>query len=105
MARRHVSAAALGQGAANAPPLNDERPSGQAEAFRKHEKADTPNSTDMTAERKANITLIAKAAMAGVELVKLPDGTWEARRWGMAKPLATIADVESWLTRVGGRHE
>lgn len=105
MARRYVSAAALGQGAANAPPLNDERPSGRAEAFQKHEKADTPNSTDMTAERKAEITLTAMVANLGSELVKLPDGTWEARRWGMAKPLATIADVEAWLNRVRGRRE
>ena len=105
MARHHVNAAALGQGAANAPPLNDERPSGQAEAFQKHEKADTPNSTDMTAERKAEITLIAEVAILGHELVKMPGGTWEARRWGMAKPLATIVDVEAWLNRVGGRHE
>jgi hypothetical protein len=104
MVRRYVSAATLGQGSANASPLNDERPSGQAEAFRKHEKAVTPYFTDMTAERKAEITAAAKEAMAGFELVKLAGGSREARRWGMAKLLATIADVEAWLNRAGGRH-
>lgn len=50
--------------------------------------------------RKADATLIARAALAGVELVRLADGTWIASRWGMLKPL-TDAEVGPWLQRVG----
>lgn len=50
--------------------------------------------------RKADATLIARAALASVELVRLADGTWIARRWGMVKPL-TDAEVEPWLRRIG----
>lgn len=72
------------------------------EGFEGSERVDTPNSTDATSERKAVGTLIARAAQAGFELVPLTAGAWEARRWGLAKPLAKIADVEAWLERVAG---
>jgi hypothetical protein len=51
--------------------------------------------------RKADATLIARAALAGVELVRLADGTWIASGWGMLKPL-TDAEVGPWLQRVAG---
>ncbi|MFT3820462.1 MAG: hypothetical protein QM750_23095 [Rubrivivax sp.] len=50
---------------------------------------------------KADATLIARAALAGVELVRLADGTWLASKWGMFRPLATDAEAEAWLQRVG----
>lgn len=50
--------------------------------------------------RKAEATRIARAALAGVELVRLADGTWIASRWGMVKPLAD-SEVDAWLQRVG----
>jgi hypothetical protein len=54
------------------------------------------------AQRKADATLIAEFALAGVELVKLADGTWLAQRWGMFKPLATAQEAMTWLRRVTG---
>lgn len=51
---------------------------------------------------KLEATLIATAALAGVELVKLADGSWIASRWSMVKPLATTEAVQDWLQRVAG---
>lgn len=51
---------------------------------------------------KPESTLVALFALAGVELVKMGDGSWLASRWGMFKPLATEADARSWLARVTG---
>jgi hypothetical protein len=51
---------------------------------------------------KADSTLMATAAIAGFELVKLADGTWLAHRWGMFKPLPDAQAVVAWLARVGG---
>jgi hypothetical protein len=50
---------------------------------------------------KADSTLLATAAIAGFELVKLADGTWLAHRWGLFKPLADAQAVTAWLARVG----
>lgn len=51
---------------------------------------------------KATTTLIARAALAGVELVHQADGTFIARRWGLVKPLGDAAAVEQFLRRIGG---
>lgn len=56
----------------------------------------------MTATDKTDNTLVAEFALAGVELVKMADGTWLAARWGMFKPLANDADARAWLARVQG---
>jgi hypothetical protein len=66
-------------------------------AGQSHEYAET-GAADQA--RKADATLIARAALAGVELVRLADGTWIASRWGMLKPL-TDAEVGPWLQRIG----
>lgn len=50
--------------------------------------------------RKVDADRIARAALAGVELVRLADGSWIASRWGMVKPL-TDAEVGPWLDRIG----
>jgi hypothetical protein len=63
-----------------------------------------PNSAEPSAPSKADSTLIATAAIAGFELVKLADGTWLAHRWGMFKPLADAQGVQAWLARVGATH-
>lgn len=62
---------------------------------------DQPTQADEASRRKAEATLIARAALAGVELVRLADGSWVVSRWGLVRPLATDADVEAWLQRVG----
>lgn len=51
---------------------------------------------------KADATLVAEFALAGIELVKMGDGTWLASRWGMFKPLATSDEARAWLRRVAG---
>lgn len=68
------------------------------------ESAETepPHCTDNTVNGKAVARLTAKAALAGFELLKLAGRTWEARRWGLVKPLAKITDVQAWLERVAG---
>lgn len=98
----HDAAIAVGTGAAKAPPLMNETPGAGGAPGSQESKADTPNSTDITAQRKLEFTLPLKAAREGFELMKLTDGTWEARRWGLVKPLATSADVEAWLQRAAG---
>lgn len=70
--------------------------------FAENAETKNPHCTDNTVDAKAIATLTAKAAMAGFELVKLSSGTWEARRWGLSKPLARLADVQTWLERVSG---
>lgn len=50
---------------------------------------------------KADSTLVARAALAGFELVKLADGTWLASRWGMFRGLTNDAEVERFLSVVG----
>jgi hypothetical protein len=57
----------------------------------------------MTAAEKPDATLVAEFALAGVELVKMGDGTWLASRWGMFKPLANEAEARAWLARVASR--
>ena len=50
--------------------------------------------------QKADATLQARAALAGFELVKLPDG-YVISRWGESKHLADPAAVHAFLVRVG----
>jgi|SRR5580765_558392 len=52
-------------------------------------------------ERKQLATLVARACIAGYELVRLADGTFIASRWGMFRSLDHIAAVEAFLVRVG----
>ena len=57
----------------------------------------------MTVADKDAATLVAEFALAGVELVKMGDGTWLASRWGMFKPLADEAEARAWLSRGSGK--
>ena len=52
---------------------------------------------------KPAATLVALFALAGVELVKMGDGSCLASRWGMFKPLADEAEAHAWLARVTGK--
>lgn len=56
---------------------------------------------DQSAPTKSDATLIARAALAGFELVKLADGSWLASRWGMFRDLADDEQVERFLSAVG----
>jgi len=103
-----MSTAPMPAGVGPTTPENDEA-RGQAGFIRDHE---TPRDAADSAEaahaaqlaeavrRKAEATLTARAALAGVELVRLADGSWIASRWGMVKPL-TDAEVGPWLDRIG----
>lgn len=51
--------------------------------------------------KKADATFIARAALAGFELVRLADGSWFASRWGMFRGLADDVEVERFLSVVG----
>lgn len=54
-----------------------------------------------SATSKGDATFIARAALAGFELVKLADGSWLASRWGMFRDLADVEQVERFLSAVG----
>lgn len=53
------------------------------------------------APTKSDATLIARAALAGFELVKLGDSSWLASRWGMFRNLADDGEVERFLSVAG----
>lgn len=60
-----------------------------------------PASVDsITADDKHAATLVARAAIAGYELVRLADGSFIASRWGMFRTLDHAAAVEAFLRRV-----
>lgn len=63
---------------------------------------DTAHSAHQVAElqRKQDATRIARAALAGIQLVRLVDGSWCASRWGLVKPLQAD-EVDAWLERAG----
>lgn len=52
-------------------------------------------------DRKAIAGLQARAALLGFELVVLPDGTFIVKKWNLMRELATLAEVEAFLVRVG----
>lgn len=56
---------------------------------------------DQSAPVKSDATFIARAAMAGFELVKLANGSWLASRWGMFRDLSDDEQVERFLSAVG----
>lgn len=50
---------------------------------------------------KTDATLIARAALAGFDLVRLADGTWLASRWGTFRALTDDDEVKRFLKVVG----
>lgn len=52
-------------------------------------------------QRKAIATLVARAALAGYQLLELADGSFMASRWTLLRPLASVEAVEDFLRRVG----
>ena len=58
--------------------------------------------------RKAFATLQARAALMGVALSRIQDDrgneVFIASKWALTKQLATLAEVEQLLVRIGGQH-
>lgn len=83
---------------------NDEGPAGGPTLLEQQSTTDAAQCIGQAADaqRKADATRIALAALAGIELARLADGSWIASRWGLLKPLAEH-EVDDWLGRVGAR--
>lgn len=58
---------------------------------------------DVAVADKAVATLVARAALAGLQLVRLGDGSFLVSRWGQFRSLADVAAVEKFLQTVGAR--
>ena len=60
------------------------------------------------ADRKRFATLQARAALAGVGLSRTEDDrgheVFIASKWALTKQLASLAEVEELLVRIGGQH-
>lgn len=92
-------------------PTNDDAPGDQAEGIKGQAKTDNRDSvaaaTDQQAitDRKRFSTLRARLALAGYALSRIDasDGAviYRASRWGMARMLDSLVDVESFAARVG----
>jgi len=110
MGRRYVSAAALGQGAANAPPGNDDgREVDLTAAGNNQSTTDTADSAGNHDDRKAWLRVQAQLLLAGflAELTEGDDGQplLIVTRWALTRSFTNIAEAQIWAARVGGRHE
>jgi hypothetical protein len=79
---------------------------GRIDGQREGDSPDSAGAEHAARKRQAekdDATLIAEFALAGIELVKMADGTWLAQRWGMFRPLPTTEDARAWLARVAGK--
>ncbi|MDP1650390.1 MAG: hypothetical protein Q8M01_19615 [Rubrivivax sp.] len=50
---------------------------------------------------KTDATRVAYAALAGFELRKLADGRWLISKWNLHREIATDAELDEFLQRVG----
>lgn len=55
------------------------------------------------AERKAEATMVAGAALVGCTLHRLASGGWLLCRWGLARELPDLAAVGALLRAMGAR--
>lgn len=51
-------------------------------------------------QMKLDATLAARAALVGIELVRMPGGDYVVGRWGMVRALGTAAQVDQFLQQV-----
>lgn len=74
------------------------------EGFReqKNRHRDSGEVAPSTSSAKAFTTLQARAARAGWQLLRMPDGELVALRWNRSIELPDLAAVESFLAKVGG---
>lgn len=98
---QEAGAVPLGHDAGCSPPLMDERPGGQAEAFEGQGKADTPNCTDITLARKRFATLQAVLARRGYEVRPGAGSALLIARWGLVREVRGIEAAESFARQVG----
>jgi hypothetical protein len=107
MARRHVSAAALGQGAANASPGNaDGREIQLAAVGHIQSTANSTNSAGNHHERKAWLRVQAQLLLAGVlaELAEGDDGQpLLIVSLALTRSFTDIAEAQGWAAHVGVR--
>ena len=92
-------------------PTNDDAPGDQAEGIKGQANTDNgdsvaaPADPQAIADRKRFSTLRARLALAGYGLTRTDasDGAviYRASRWGMARMLDNLVDVESFAARVG----
>lgn len=70
-----------------------------------HGLADAANVAEVGADRKtkADAGRIARAAMVGIEAHRLATGGWLVHRWNLHRELASDAEFDAWLARVGSR--
>ena len=110
MARRYVGAAALGQGAANAPPGNaDGREVEDTAAGNNQSTTDTVDSAGNRDERKAWLRVQDQLLLAGFQAV-LTEGDGGqplliVNRWALTRSFANLDEAQVWTARVGGRRE
>lgn len=57
--------------------------------------------TEAIDQAKTYATLQARAALAGFQLVRMPDGDYVVGRWGMVRALPDAAAVRAFLQQVG----
>lgn len=108
MARRYVSAAALGQGAANASVGNDDgREIHLAAAGHIQSTTDINDSAGNHDERKAWLRVQAQLLLVGflAELTQGDDGQplLIVSRWALTRSFTNIVEAQGWAARVGGR--
>lgn len=61
---------------------------------------DFPPVLTLALEKKRLANARARCALAGFELIEMPDGDFLVTRWGMVRALADIAAVEAFIEQV-----
>jgi hypothetical protein len=88
----------------HAPPTNDDALAvAAAQGTKDHENTSTPIVADLDGDRKAFLTLQARAAMLGFELLELGCSTYLLARWGMSREMSGLHTVSEALRQIGGR--
>jgi hypothetical protein len=65
-------------------------------------KANTEIVADLDVDRNAFLTLRARYALAGLQLLELSDGTLLATKWNLCRPLPDATAAHRFLLQIGG---
>lgn len=88
----------------HAPPPQTRTPAGRPASQGTKEASSTPIVADLDGDRKAFVTLQARAALLGYELIALGASTYMLSRWGLTtRELPDLRTVAEMLRRIGGR--
>jgi hypothetical protein len=79
-----------------------EDPAGRPGLQATQETADAPIVADLDVDRKSFLTLRARYAMAGFELLELADGSLLATKWNLCRPLPDATAAHRFLRQIGG---